>query len=258
MPFDTISFTSDFGLDDVFVGVCHGVLARTAPHARVIDLTHAVGPQDVIQGSVLLARAVMYLPVSVHLAVVDPGVGSERHGIAVATGRGDVLVGPDNGLLLPAAEALGGVSGAWVLANEEHRLHPTSRTFHGRDIFSPAAGAIASGLDPAEVGPATGDLREIFLPGPRRAGDGFEVPVLLVDRFGNLQLAADADLLGGPRLDVDGRVVPVVDTFADLEPGQLGAYRDSDGYVALAVNNGSAAETLGVGRGALITVRTVD
>lgn len=129
-------------------------------------------------------------------------------------------------------------------------------------MFAPAAGAIASGLDPAELGPPTGDFRELFLPGPRRTDDGYEIPVLLVDRFGNCQLAADGDLVErdlfeGGRIEVDGRVVPVVATFADLEPGALGAYLDSDGHLAFAVNNGSAAEMLGVRRGALVNVRTV-
>lgn len=256
--FAVVSFLTDFGLDDVFVGVCHGVLARAAPHARVVDLTHAVTAGDVVEGALLLARAVPHLPESVHLAVVDPGVGTARRGIAVATARGDVLVGPDNGLLLPAAEALGGRTGAWSLESPEHRLLPTSATFHGRDVFSPAAGAVASGAAPSELGPPVADPVRLELPRARPAGDGWEVPVVLVDRFGNLQLGVGPDVLApdSSAARVDGREVPVVATFGDLPPGELGLYVDSDGQLALAVNGGSAADRLGLGRGDLVTVGT--
>jgi S-adenosylmethionine hydrolase len=150
--YDWITFTSDYGLDDHFVGVCHGVMARVAPRARVLDVSHAVAAQDVRQGAVVLAQAVPYLPRAVHLAVVDPGVGTGRGMVAVEAG-GQVLVGPDNGLLVWAAEALGGVERVHALENPAFRLAPVSRTFHGRDVFAPAAGHLAAGVDPAELGP---------------------------------------------------------------------------------------------------------
>lgn len=262
----TIVALTDFGRSDTFVGVCHAVLARTAPHARVIDLTHDVAPGDVRLGALLLARAARHTPVAVHLAVVDPGVGTDRRGLAIAAGRGDVLVGPDNGLLPPAAEALGGVVGAWELADERRRLQPTSTTFHGRDVFAPAAGALASGVDPATLGPPVTDLVRTQLHAPARLADGaLTAEVVVVDRFGNLQLGADpGDLaaLGtrpGARVSVtvadavhDARYVH---TFGEVEPGTLLLHEDSDGALALAVNRGSAAEELGAGRGALATVR---
>ncbi|HEX2029622.1 MAG TPA: SAM-dependent chlorinase/fluorinase [Nitriliruptorales bacterium] len=264
----TIVLLTDFGRSDTFVGVCHVVLARTAPHARVIDLTHDVAPGDVRLGALLLSRAARYAPVAVHLAVVDPGVGTDRRGLAIAAARGDVLVGPDNGLLPPTAEALGGVVGAWELADERFRLQPASATFHGRDVFAPAAGALASGVDPAELGPTVTDLVRTPLHAPARVAEGaLTAEVVVVDRFGNVQLgAAPADLaaLGaGPgarvSVTVGGTVrhARYVHTFAEGESGTLLLHVDSDGALALAVNRGSAAEVLGADRGALATVRPV-
>lgn len=265
--FDVVTFLSDFGRSDVFVGVCHGVIARHAPHVRIIDLTHDVEPHDVEHGAVLLSRAVGHLPVSVHLAVVDPGVGTDRRGVAVTAGRGDVLIGPDNGLLLSAAEILGGISGAYELAPGS-RTHP-SATFHGRDVFAPAAAAVAGGTAPATLGPAVRDLRALELEPPRVDGDAreLEARVVLVDRFGNLQLEAHADVMDDLRyrvgdpvrvtasdISVDARVVR---TFGELASGELGLYPDSDRRVALAVNSGSASERLRAARGARITVRPV-
>jgi S-adenosylmethionine hydrolase len=263
--FATISFLSDFGLDDVFVGVCHGVLARLAPAARVIDLTHAVEPGDVRQGAALLARAVPHLPVAVHLAVVDPGVGTARRGVVVSTGRGDALVGPDNGLLPPAGDALGGVTGAWELAGGDRP--PASATFHGRDVFAPAAAAVAGGAAPASLGPRIAGLDRLR-PAHLRVDAGgrrVDAEVVLIDRFGNLQLAAapaHVPVLGvrpgdAVEVSVDGRrwEAAYVRTFGDLAPGGLGLYEDSDGQLALAVNAGSAAELVGAARGAVVTIR---
>lgn len=265
-PIDLVTFLSDFGRRDIFVGVCHGVIASRAPHARIIDLTHDVEPQDVQQGAAMLARAVVHLPVAVHLAVVDPGVGTERRGVAVRTGRGDVLVGPDNGLLLPAAEVLGGVVSVQGLSVPDD----ASATFHGRDVFAPAAGHVAAGSPLEDLGPAVDGLVGLDLPGPRIDEDQrvLAAPVLLIDRFGNVQLAAAGGVL--EQLDlrpglavtvlVDGREhdARVVRTFGGLAPGDLGVYQDSDRQVALAVNGGSAADRTGASRGMHVTVRPAE
>ena len=150
----TITFLSDFGLQDDFVGTCHGVIRRIAPDEAVIDITHGIEPQQILQGALVLASTLPYMPEGVHLAVVDPGVGTERKALVLRSGDGRLYVGPDNGLLVPAAERLGGIVGAWELRNPAYRLEPVSRTFHGRDLFAPAAAHLAVGVDPSELGPA--------------------------------------------------------------------------------------------------------
>lgn len=262
--FAAITFLSDFGSADVFVGVCHGVLAEVAPDVRVIDLTHEVPPGDVEAGAVLLARAVPHLPRSVHLAVVDPGVGTARRGVALLVARGDVLVGPDNGLLLPSARALGGIRQSRELTSPRHRRHPTSVTFHGRDVFSPAAGALAAGVELEEFGPPAEDLVELPDPFTVVTDERLEGAVVLVDRFGNLQLATTWDAASGLGLGpgdavevrIGERTVParVIRTFGELRSGDLGVYEDSDGQVAVAGRGHSAAELLGAARGDRIVV----
>src|SRR5918999_2223398 len=157
-----ITFLSDFGLQDDFVGVCHGVIKRIAPDVEIVDITHGIPPQSVLQGALVLANTVPYLPAGVHLAVVDPGVGSDRRGIAL---RADerIFVGPDNGLLVIAGEKVGGVSAAQEITNRRYALEPVSATFHGRDIFSPAAAHLSLGLDPAELGNAL-DIETLVRP----------------------------------------------------------------------------------------------
>ncbi|MFE9657719.1 S-adenosyl-l-methionine hydroxide adenosyltransferase family protein [Micromonospora sp. NPDC006431] len=212
-----ISLTTDYGLADGFVAACHGVLARLAPAARVIDVTHLVPPADVRRGAVVLAQTVPYLPEGVHVAVVDPGVGTARRAIGLATPNG-LLVGPDNGLLLDAAAALGGITAAVELTNPTWLAPAVSRTFHGRDVFAPVAARLALGAPLAEAGPALDPATLVRLPAPvlHRTADGFAAEVLTVDHFGNVQLAAPADLLDGlpDRVRVTGR--------AD-RPRQLGA-----------------------------------
>lgn len=273
--FDIVTFLSDFGRRDIFVGVCHGVIAARAPHVRIIDLTHEVTRHDVEEGAVLLSRAVEHLPGCVHLAVVDPGVGTERRGVAISTERGDVLVGPDNGLLIPAAQTLGGIRRAHDLSGIAAREAPTAATFHGRDVFAPAAAAVADGVPLRELGPSVDDLRTLDVVPPRvdPASGELGARVVLVDRFGNVQLDADAAVMdelqwtagrevsvivgdapsGGA--DFRGRRARVVRTFGELAEGELGLYPDSDRKLALTVNTGSAAEQLGVERGARVTVR---
>jgi S-adenosylmethionine hydrolase len=253
--YDWVSFTSDYGLEDNFVGVCHGVIARIAPRARVIDLCHAVQPQDVRHGAVLLAQAVRFLPSAVHLAVVDPAVGTDRGMVAVEAG-GQVLVGPDNGLLVWAAEALGGVERAHALANPAYRLDPVSRTFHGRDVFAPAAAHVAAGVDPAELGPQVDPVRLVRLepPAARLDGERLHGSVLLVDHFGNLSLNLRRDQLEqagmavGDQVDlrIGGQTYRLAfgETFGSVPPGRLVLHEDSFGSLAVAVNQGRAAERL--------------
>jgi S-adenosylmethionine hydrolase len=253
--FDWISFTTDYGLSDGFVASCHGVIARLAPGVRVIDVTHGVAPGDVPRGAAVLAQTVPHLPPAVHIAVVDPGVGTARRGVAART-PGGVLVGPDNGLLPWAASALGGIEELVELANPEWFLADVSRTFHGRDIFAPAAARLALGADLADGGPATDPSTLIRLPEPVVAvGDGWlEAEVLTIDRFGNVQLAAGGDALNGlgERLRVGGVRAVRGSTFAAVAPGGLVVYVDSAGRAAVAVNGGRAAVVLSVTPGDVV------
>ena len=256
-----ISFTTDYGLADGFAAACHGVIATTAPEARIIDVTHQITPQHVRRGSVAVAQTVPYLPESVHLAVVDPGVGTTRRGIVVETAHG-VLVGPDNGLLPPAADALGGIRAVHELAEPAYRLASTSATFHGRDIFAPAAAHLANGVSPAEFGPELAEL--VRLPDPdvvAQAGQ-LRADVLTVDGFGNVALAAtqehltQAGLSGAVRVRSGTVAVParVGRTFGDVADGEVVVYPDSSARPTVAVNGGSAADTLGLRHGESVTV----
>ncbi|MFL6191860.1 MAG: S-adenosyl-l-methionine hydroxide adenosyltransferase family protein [Actinomycetes bacterium] len=263
--YEWITFTSDYGLEDHFVGVCHGVMARVAPGVRVIDVTHAVAAQDVRHGALVLAQAVPYLPRAVHLAVVDPGVGTGRGAVAVQAG-GQVLVGPDNGLLGWAAEALGGAERVHALQNPAYRLEPVSRTFHGRDLFAPAAAHLAAGVDPAELGPEMdpGRLVRLERTGPQVDGDRVRASVVAVDHFGNLALdlrRQDLERVGVAAGDpvevrVGGRAHRLVfgETFASVPAGDLVLHEDSFGSLAVAVNRGRAAERLGARPGHQVEV----
>ncbi|MGR6317955.1 SAM-dependent chlorinase/fluorinase [Micromonospora soli] len=254
---DWISLTTDYGLADGFVAACHGILARLAPAARVIDVTHLVPPADVRRGAAVLAQTVPYLPEGVHVAVVDPGVGTRRRGIGLAT-PGGLLVGPDNGLLLDAASALGGVTAAVELTNLGWLAPTVSRTFHGRDVFAPVAARLALGAPLTEAGPALDPATLVRLPAPvvHRTDEGFVAEVLTVDHFGNVQLAAPASLLDGlPELvRVAGRTAVRGRTFGDAAGGELVVYPDSAGLVAVAVNTGRAVDRLGVRPGDLVPV----
>lgn len=256
----TVTFLSDFGLQDDFVGVCHGVIARIAPAARVIDITHGIAPQAVLQGAVVLRNALPYLPAGVHLAVVDPGVGGDRRAIAVRARDGRVFVGPDNGLLLLAAE-LAGVETAHELTDTRYRLPTVSRTFHARDVFAPAAAHLAAGVGLDELGPAVepSDLIRLDVPQPELGRAQIGTVVLAVDRFGNIATNVGAEQLEqlgiGPgdrveiRLTLDRYYASVATTFADAEPGELILYEDSYGMVTLAISQGNAARLTGVRAG---------
>lgn len=246
-----IVFMTDYGRADEFVGVCHGVMASIAPDARVIDLTHDVPRQDVMRGALTLGRATKFMPAdAVYVAVVDPGVGTERRSIAVRAATGALLVGPDNGLLSTAWVALGGAEAVAAIEDPRVMLFPVSKTFHGRDVFAPAAAHLAIGGSLADVGPALepSALRTLEMPGPMVASGALGCRVIGVDGFGNVQLnARPRDLTSaglGDALAVAGRVVPRVGIFADVPEGVLAAIVDSQGYLALVVNHGSAATML--------------
>ncbi len=268
--FDWISLCTDYGYADGFVAACHGVIARIAPHARVLDVTHAVAPGDVRHGSVLLTDTLPWLPPAVHVAVVDPGVGTARRAIALVSGDA-VLVGPDNGLLLPAAEALGGMRvayEAYELAEPAYRLPTISATFHGRDIFAPAAAHLAAGVPPHALGPAIDPTSLVTLPKPvcQVDGDRIRVEVLAVDHFGNVALAAGAAELNavglrtGPaatlRWPTGTAPVLVGRTFADVAPGELVLLVDSAGRLALACRDGSAARRTTLHPGTVVELIT--
>jgi S-adenosylmethionine hydrolase len=247
-----ITFLSDYGLEDDFVGVCHAVIARVCPSARVIDISHGVPRGDVRAGALVLRDALPFAPIGVHLAVVDPGVGSARRGVALRVAGGRMLVGPDNGLLSLAAERAGGVVEAVDLGHSPFALVPVSATFHGRDVFAPVAARLACGAALADAGSALDPAGLVALELPRaRVEDGALVAhVLYVDRFGNVGLDVEepAFELGG-LLEVataSGRseLARYVRTFADVGAGELMLYEDSYGRLAMAVNQGDAAARL--------------
>jgi S-adenosylmethionine hydrolase len=285
-----IGFLTDFGYDGA-AAICRGVMLGIARDAQIVDISHAVRKFAIADGAYLLRAALPWLPVGVHVAVVDPGVGTDRRPIAIRTKRGDVLVGPDNGLLLPAAERLGGIADARLLENRAWMLPATSATFHGRDIFAPVAAHIAAGAAYDEVGATVdpGSLVRLDLPEAEAQQGRLATGVVYVDSFGNLRLAgglADLQAALGP---VEPGTALLVDysaarggfdalaasetggarsrrgdrwerltwrrTFGEASPGDLLAYEDSSGNIAIAVSNGSATTRLGAGTGARIGIR---
>jgi hypothetical protein len=261
-----ITFLTDFGLQDDFVGTCHGVIATIAPDARVIDVTHGVRPGHVLQGALALANTLPYMPAGVHLAVVDPGVGSSRRALALRDQEGRLHVGPDNGLLLPAADRFGGVAQAHELANAEYSLQPVSRTFHGRDLFSPAAAHLAAGVAIEELGPPVDpdQLVRLEVPQPEVGHNRIRAVALVVDRFGNVALNLrreqldQAELAPGSRVELtchgERFYAVFARTFADAPRGSLILYEDSYGNLALAVSRGSAALLLRLEEGGEIVL----
>ena len=261
-----ICFLTDFGLRDDFVGTCHGVIKRIAPDAQVIDVTHGIPAQAVLQGALVLSNTLPYMPVGVHLAVVDPGVGGVRRPLALRDADGRFFVGPDNGLLLPAADRAG-IEEVREIANPDYALDTISRTFHGRDLFAPAAAHLALGVPLAELGPplAVDALVRLELPEPRVAGDAVEGPMLYVDSFGNIALNITRDdverigVVSGTRveLDVTGEryFAIAARTFGDARPGDVILYEDSYRNMSLAVSNGSAASLLHAVVGRHIRIR---
>ncbi len=262
MPPRPITFLSDYGYRDEFAGICRAVIARIAPGATVIDLTHGIERHAVDRGAAVLAHALPYSPAGIHLAVVDPGVGSPRRAVAVRTATEDrILVGPDNGLLWPAADRLGGPVQAVDVSLSPLRLEPISATFHGRDVFAPVAAHLARGASLAESGEEIDaeSLARIAAPEPVIEADRVVAHVVSTDGFGNAALdLADRHLpdtglrLGRPlTIEAGGTAHPAVFalTFADVPDGGLIIYENSYGSLELAVNRGDAAEHLGLGAG---------
>jgi S-adenosyl-L-methionine hydrolase (adenosine-forming) len=255
-----ITFLSDYGPRDEFAGVVHAVIARICPHARVIDLSHGVPRQDVVAGARMLARALPYAPPGVHLAVVDPEVGARRRAVALRTAEEDrLLVGPDNGLLLPAAEEhFGGVVEAVEISTSPWRLEPVSATFHGRDLFAPVAARLAAGAPLAEAGTPVEpvELVPLDLPLPRREPGALRATVIGIDTFGNVSLLADRGDLEGVGLGIGDAiavragetevVASYVRSFAEVGPGEALVYEDAARTAAVAVNTGRADRLLGV------------
>ena len=265
-PPPLITLLTDFGLRDPSAAICHGVILAIAPSARVLDISHEVRNYAVRDGALLLWCALPYLPVGVHVAVVDPGVGTARRPIAVRAGRGDILVGPDNGLLLPVLERIGGFIEAVELAEPAYRLPVVTSSFHGRDIFSPAAAHLANGIELGSFGPrvATGDLVRLHWPQPRIGHGHLETEIIYRDTFGNAKFSAlAADLVAAMgslaagdrlRLELDGAAaagpavieVPWQTTFGDVPKGSPLLYEDSYGRLCLADNQGDVTTRLGL------------
>jgi S-adenosyl-L-methionine hydrolase (adenosine-forming) len=266
LRYDTITFASDYGLRDEFVGVVHSVIRSIAPQVGVIDLTHDIAPYDVRAGGLTLARSAPYLCPGVVLAIVDPGVGTPRRGIAVEVGDGaSVLIGPDNGVLAPAVAMCGGATRAVALTNPEYQLEAPGPTFAGRDIFAPAAAHLCRGVPLERLGesvdPVT--LRPGLIPVAHPDGDELAAEVLWVDRYGNAQLNIDPDDLSslGPsdeltavrlRFGDETRAARIVETFAEVGPNDIGLVVDSYGLLAIVVDQQSAADRLGLGAGTAV------
>jgi S-adenosyl-L-methionine hydrolase (adenosine-forming) len=261
----SLTFLTDYGLADPFVAICHGVAAQIGPELRITDITHQVPPGDIRRGAVVLAQAAPYFPAAVHVAVVDPGVGTARRAIAVEAG-GSFFVGPDNGLLSVAVAAAGGAARAVSLTNRALWRDTTAVTFHGRDIFMPVAARLAGGMPLEDAGEPVPPTSLISLPPPecRLAGTTAHLEVVAVDGFGNVQLSlagADAGLVGlGPggavTLRWAGRAltVPFVTAFGDVAPGEALCYRDGGDWVAVAVSGGDAAGRFGLRPGTKVVL----
>ena len=252
-----LTFLSDYGLEDDFVGVCHAVIGRISPEARVIDLTHGLDRHDIRTAAIVLRRALPFCAPGVHLAVVDPGVGAERRAIALRTTDEDrILVGPDNGLLSLAAQRFGGIAEVVDVARSPHRLEPVSATFHGRDLFAPVAAALAAGAPLGDAGDPIDADEIIRLDMPLAIFEDGELFTHAVsfDRFGNIMLdvehaeLTDAGLKLGRPVQVNGHRGVYATTFADVAPGELILYEDAYRTLSLAVNRGSARDLLGIER----------
>ena len=260
-----ITFLSDFGLKDDFVGTCHGVMKRIAPEAQIIDITHGIPPQAVLQGALVLANTIGFMPVGVHLAIVDPGVGGPRRPIVLRDEDDRTYVGPDNGLLLPAASRTG-IAAAHELANPDYALETISRTFHGRDLFSPAAAHLARGVALDELGPPVDPegLVRLDLPELVITDGGIVATLLYVDSFGNIALNLTRDdveglgIVAGARVELElsgERYYAVMArTFADARPGDVILYEDSYKNMSLAISRGSAARMLHAAPGQAIQI----
>jgi S-adenosylmethionine hydrolase len=260
-----VSFLSDYGHADEFVGVCKAVMLGLAPGLTIVDVTHDVPPHDIRAGALTLVRAVQYLPEGIVLAVVDPGVGTDRRAIAIETGAGYFL-GPDNGLLAPAVAMIGGATRAVALTNDDYHLSAPGPTFAGRDVLAPAAGYLAAGVPLAELGEEIDPVG--MVPGlvslPTDEDGAVAGEVWWVDRFGNCQLNVDPgelERLGGSvggsvelRFRGQARMARWVRTYADAKPSELVVLVDSYGLLSIALDRASAAGECGLAAGAAVTV----
>jgi S-adenosylmethionine hydrolase len=262
-----VTLLTDYGRDDDFVGVCHGVIRRIHPEAEIVDITHGIERYAVRQGALVLRNTLPYMPSGVHVAVVDPQVGTERRAIALRTGDGRILVGPDNGLLSLAWQRCDDVDQVVDITRSPHRLEPVSATFHGRDIFAPVAAHLAAGAELADAGDPIEpeSLARVELPDPRVDDGAIVAHALVIDHFGNVGLNVDHERLTGSGLTLGGRVAveaggerhlaTYAQTFADVDPGELIVYEDAYRTLALAINRGDAAGTLRLGVDAEVRLR---
>ena len=237
------------------------MIKRIAPEAEVIDITHGIAPQHVLQGALVLANTLPYMPVGIHVAVVDPGVGGDRKPLALRGAGGRLYVGPDNGLLLVAADRLGKVEEAVEIADERYMLTPVSKTFHGRDIFSPAAAHLAAGVALGDLGPKLDPdgLTRLEVPTAQVGKSRIRATALYVDRFGNIQLNLTSDqleqvgIVPGSKVEIEVRFeryfAVAARTFAEVKPGDIVLYEDSYRNIALAINQGDAARMFSAGVG---------
>jgi len=265
-----ICFLSDFGLADDFVGTCKGVMVSIAPGIQILDLTHEIPGFKVEAGAEILQHATRYMPAeAVYLAIVDPGVGTKRRGVALRTSSEAFLVGPDNGLLLSAAEAMGGAVEAVALTNDNYHLQPVSNTFHGRDVFAPTAAHLAAGVEIGEVGEEIDPISLVDMQVPDAAdGDrdaGFSAHIISIDRYGNARLSVLEDRAGfgyGSTVKVDAgdgnMAVQYVETFGSAKAGELILVPDSHWRLSLAINRGSAAQALSLKVGGRVRIQPPD
>lgn len=261
-----ICFVSDFGLEDTWVGVCHAVIHRACPQARVVDLGHQIPPFDVRKGAATAASGVYQLPEAIHLVVVDPGVGGARRDLCVVTADGTRLIGPDNGVLLPAAQRAGGILRAYSIDPAKIDYRGPLATFHARDVLAPAAAALACGVEPASLGVEVeqSSLAEAPFGMCRVEGSYVVGEVLEADRFGSLRFNVPAERLSelglqAPNLEVtighNAITAPLLRTFSDVEEGDPVVLVDSSGWLTLALNTGDASDRYGVEPGTTVRVR---
>lgn len=262
-----IGFLSDFGLADGFVGICKGVIKDINQDAEIIDISHDIPDYDARKGAFILASAVPFVKAQVFIAVVDPGVGASRRGIAIQTEKGSLLVGPDNGILLPAASRLGGIKRVFELTNKKFMLQPVSQTFHGRDVFAPIAAHIALGTDIGEMGPEISPQTLAKPPWKEAelAGDVLRTQVIDIDKFGTVHLNASAGDLSKLHIGLNSqikltwdkrqRILPLLETFGQVKRGEALLLVDSSSFLSIAVNQGSAAQKLSLKLGDTVIIQ---
>jgi S-adenosylmethionine hydrolase len=256
-----ITLTTDYGTEDHLVGVLKGVILKINPDVTIVDITHAVTPFDLLDGALAIASAYAHFPPrTIHVVVVDPGVGTERRPLLVS-GQNQYFIAPDNGVLSGVYEKEQNIL-VRHLTSEHYFLQPVSKTFHGRDIFAPVAGWLSKNWQPASMGEEITDFKRFAMPKPKEADGGLKGVVLKVDSFGNLMtnfrpedLPAEAQEKGEVKLQVGTcQVTRLVPTFASGNAGEAVAYIGSSGYVEIAVNKGNASKTLGIGRGVAVVL----